>query len=205
MTFLCGMCRKEKASIDFYLKHKDREATKRSDWCGWCIECMKQYKKDWYAANSARVNREHKRQRFANHEQSLKLEAARRLAKSKDPSAVLRRRTVADLDGQTRYLHDRTRLWERSARLRGLEWSLTRSDVESMLEGQAGLCYYTGLKMVLAPNAPETVSLDRVDSSKGYTRSNVVLCCSRVNLMKLDMTVLEFREVVRLLHTNDRW
>lgn len=38
----------------------------------------------------------------------------------------------------------------------------------------------------------DTFSLDRIDSSKGYYRENVVLCCNIVNLMKSDMPINEF-------------
>lgn len=44
-----------------------------------------------------------------------------------------------------------------------------------------------------------TVSVDRLDSSKGYTLENVVLCCAAINRMKMDMTVDEFRRWCQLV------
>lgn len=35
------------------------------------------------------------------------------------------------------------------------------------------------------------VSIDRVDSTKGYTKNNIQLVCSIINKMKLDMTIKE--------------
>jgi hypothetical protein len=67
-------------------------------------------------------------------------------------------------------------------------------------EKQKGRCYYTGRKMSLKPG-DEVVSVDRRDSSKGYTPANCVLCCSHANMMKRSMKEMEFiawcEEVVR--------
>jgi ferredoxin len=80
----------------------------------------------------------------------------------------------------------------RNAVTRGLGWALSSEDVEALWTRQRGLCAYTGAKMTFMPNDPNKVSLDRVDSTKGYDRSNVVLCGARANIMKRDMSVSEF-------------
>jgi len=46
-------------------------------------------------------------------------------------------------------------------------------------------CWYCG-------DVPETIGLDRIDNSKGYTLSNVVSCCRACNLAKLDADREEF-------------
>lgn len=38
---------------------------------------------------------------------------------------------------------------------------------------------------------PRLISIDRIDSNKGYTVDNTVLCCYAVNLMKSDLSVDE--------------
>lgn len=60
------------------------------------------------------------------------------------------------------------------------------------------VCSYTGLPLSwdggdLAP------SLDRIDNSGSHTRDNVVLSCKRVNLMRGNLTVDEFRNYCRLI------
>lgn len=61
---------------------------------------------------------------------------------------------------------------------------------------QAGRCAYSSHPMTLLPG-DFVISLDRVNSSHGYTKRNTVLCCFRVNIMKCAMTVDEFREWCR--------
>ena len=47
---------------------------------------------------------------------------------------------------------------------------------------QKGLCYYTNIPMQLTNEiVPELVSIDRIDSLKGYTEDNIVLCCYIIN------------------------
>ena len=43
------------------------------------------------------------------------------------------------------------------------------------------------------------VSVDRVDSTKGYTKSNIVLCCWAVNNIKQDLTVEELKYWSKLI------
>jgi hypothetical protein len=203
VKFRCNKCGFDKPSDNFYVKHKDRPQTQRSDWSSYCNDCMKQYKRDYYEKNAKRVNGIHKRRRNDNIEHYHGVEAAKRLAHSTNPEALLKRRKVASFDPRKRYLYDRTRQWKGSAKKRKLEWGLTLDDIENMLEGQGGKCHYTGLPLVLEANSQKTISLDRIDSSRGYVPSNVVLCCTFVNLAKLDMTVAEFREMVTILHERE--
>ena len=43
--------------------------------------------------------------------------------------------------------------------------------------------------------------LDRLDSSKGYTPSNSVPCCTRCNRAKNDMSIVEFRQHIIKMYT----
>lgn len=56
---------------------------------------------------------------------------------------------------------------------------------------QRGRCHFSGRPMTLQPG-PRCVSLDRLNSAKGYTRRNTVLAAMRVNTMKSDMREDEF-------------
>lgn len=54
------------------------------------------------------------------------------------------------------------------------------------------ICQYTGDILTLEPNKRNTFSFDRVDSSKGYTKTNTVPCCEVINTMKTDLPLDQF-------------
>lgn len=63
---------------------------------------------------------------------------------------------------------------------RGKEYSVTLQDLKEQWELQKGVCPYTGWNLITPRNtkgkrhtAPDTASLDRIDSSKGYIKGNV--------------------------------
>lgn len=64
-----------------------------------------------------------------------------------------------------------------------------------MFSEQNGRCAVTGVPMTTLRGGRHytNVSIDRIDSNRGYERSNVQLVCLVVNLMKLDMDMIEFR------------
>ena len=78
----------------------------------------------------------------------------------------------------------------------GLEFSINVDDVKNQYISQNGICFYTGNKMDVK-NLPwksngSSISIDRVDSNKGYTVENIVLCENFVNRMKGNLSQKEF-------------
>ena len=64
---------------------------------------------------------------------------------------------------------------------------LRSADIHALYDQQNGKCYYTGIKMVLMSdikNDPLLMSVDRKDSTLGYTKNNTVLCCLGINHLK---------------------
>ena len=74
----------------------------------------------------------------------------------------------------------------------GREFTITKEFVKELYEKQNGLCALTGWKLTVAPTQrqvgclrnPFELSIDRIDSSKGYTPDNVQLTGQWVNKLK---------------------
>lgn len=77
--------------------------------------------------------------------------------------------------------------FKKSAEERGKVFNLTSSYLEGLLDGCSRRCYYTGVILDYA-----AMSLDRLDSSIGYVKGNVVLCGKKSNQMKYTYQVSEF-------------
>ena len=82
------------------------------------------------------------------------------------------------------------KLWSAAkarATTKGLRFTLLKTDIARMWEDQAGLCALLGLPFNLAQGKGQfgqwdSPSIDRIDSSKGYTLDNVRLVFISVNL-----------------------
>lgn len=89
------------------------------------------------------------------------------------------------------------------ARLRNLEFSITLKDVWNLFIKQNRKCSLTGLEIVFAKNRKQmsttTSSLDRIDSTKGYTLDNVQWVHKDINVMKLDLNEAYFINMCRLV------
>lgn len=77
------------------------------------------------------------------------------------------------------------------ANKRGLPFDIDALSVVTLWYSQAGRCYLSGRPMTLTPG-PRCISLDRRDSSKGYTRKNTALAAVQINGMKSDLRIEEF-------------
>lgn len=78
------------------------------------------------------------------------------------------------------------------------EYTLTPEIIKKQLLKQDMKDYYTGV----IPKSYKEYSIDRIDSSKGYTEDNIVITTGIVNTMKLDMSIDEFKEQIKLLYNN---
>ncbi len=91
------------------------------------------------------------------------------------------------------------------ARYRALEkkidFNLTPEFLEQQWDRQNGLCFYTAQPMKAEKSEQfDSVSVDRIDSDKGYTPDNVVLCRSICNIMKNSMTCDTFKILITQLY-----
>lgn len=78
------------------------------------------------------------------------------------------------------------------------EHTITITDIRAQFEKQNGLCFWWGIPMECTNSDPlnyRKVSLDRLDSDKGYTPDNVVLCTEAANKCKSRMTAAEFLQL----------
>lgn len=70
------------------------------------------------------------------------------------------------------------------AKKKRIIWNLSLDFLTQLWEKQGGVCVYSGVPLSYEDNHPHTVSLDRIDSSKGYTEDNVQFVCTLVNYVK---------------------
>ncbi len=90
-----------------------------------------------------------------------------------------------------------------SARNRGIDFNITIEDAWEQFEAQNRECALTKLPLVIRQSirmkTEMTASLDRIDSSKGYTKDNIQWVHKDVNKMKNGYTEERFKEICRLV------
>ena len=99
----------------------------------------------------------------------------------------------------------RVRLWQNTlihdSKHRKLENNLTVDDINEMFDKQNGLCYWFKIPLIPSNHKkhPQQPSLDRLDSNKGYTKDNVVLCCYSANIGRNENDLKTWLEFLKLL------
>lgn len=87
---------------------------------------------------------------------------------------------------------------KRSSRNKNLKFDLDLKYLKDLWDGQNGKCFYTGIEMFLAKTIdykefkPNSASLDRIDSSKGYVKGNVKFVCLSINYAKNSFDETDF-------------
>lgn len=86
----------------------------------------------------------------------------------------------------------------KKGRLYENEFKLTVNDILEMKDKQKNLCAYSGKEMVWNVRGKwDQVSIDRIDSSKTYTKNNIVLVRWIANSMKNDLSFLDFKDEIK--------
>lgn len=63
---------------------------------------------------------------------------------------------------------------------RSKEFTLKLTDVERLMKRKT--CYYSGIRF--AQHGENSLTFDRIDPLKGYTKENTVACCFKINQLK---------------------
>jgi hypothetical protein len=89
------------------------------------------------------------------------------------------------------------------AKQRKIEFKITREEAWEIYKSQKELCALSGIPIFFGEsysNDITTASMDRIDSSKGYSPKNIQWVHKRVNQMKNDMTQDKFLEWCHIIH-----
>ena len=105
------------------------------------------------------------------------------------------------LDGRLLYFFHSGRAKCRDA---GMDFNITVAYLQDLLEKQDYKCYYTGLPLEVGKENVG-LSLDRIDSTKGYIEGNVAFTMGVVNRIKSSLELPYFIHLCRLIveHTKD--
>ena len=80
-----------------------------------------------------------------------------------------------------------------SARKRKIEMDITVKDIIELYDRQKGRCALTGIDLIIShEKIPMKLSVDRIDSSKGYSVNNIQLVVKILNLMKWETSNDDF-------------
>ncbi|AFY81773.1 hypothetical protein [Oscillatoria acuminata] len=99
----------------------------------------------------------------------------------------------------------------KSVKQRKIEASVTLQDLKQIWEQQGGICPYTGWDLVLLPCTtdyqylpltPNRASVDRIDSSKGYSLDNIQFVAVMANLAKHCFRETELLEFCQAVYQN---
>jgi hypothetical protein len=93
-----------------------------------------------------------------------------------------------------------------SANKRNLIFQITIDDIWEKYEEQNGLCAMTKrpifFKKIKEKQNGQTVSVDRIDNNKGYTKDNIWLVHKDVNIMKNSHSLEQLYELCELIIKN---
>lgn len=93
----------------------------------------------------------------------------------------------------------------------GFAFDLTAEYLEVLYKKQGGKCYYSGEPLRLGIDGdlnvkdnPYMISLDRIDSNRGYIQGNVVFCTFAANSAKNLLSESDFFRLVKKIYTTMR-
>jgi hypothetical protein len=145
-----------------------------------CAVCEKDYKRQYYIINKQRISDRIRKYKLARPE--WRKAVAREYFKNHRDKVRIYRSSI------TYYI---SRLLTRARVLAHESGRIIDIDFDFLMQlwnTQNGRCRLTGISMTHRHKDIRSVSIDRIDSTQGYTRDNVQLVCKFINLGKNSAT-----------------
>lgn len=100
---------------------------------------------------------------------------------------------------------DRLKLMKVRALNKGFGFDIDLDYLKKIYKEQDGKCFYTNIPMIINGNRSyNTLSIDRIDSDKGYIKGNIVFCLLCINTFKSNHSINDINlifEQIEHLHT----
>lgn len=87
------------------------------------------------------------------------------------------------------------------AKNKNFDFELDKEFIEELILKQENKCIYSGIEFIKGDKY-YNMSIDRIDSSKGYVKENSQLVCTIVNRMKSDFTEDTFLFLIKSIYEN---
>lgn len=174
----CRTCGEVKLLSEFGKSGKTTGTGYKND----CKVCLAKKLSDWRKSNPEK-SKEQDRQSYQNNKQKFKIKNQKRY-------------TNLTLDQKF------TQLVNTASKRKQFNCFISVEHLYDVWQNQKGLCAYTKLPLSSEAHQLNTVSLDRVDSNKGYTVDNIQLVCVPINRMKLNYTEAQFISLCQLVAQN---
>lgn len=99
------------------------------------------------------------------------------------------------------YLHMKKFQYQRRALRKGLEFTLTDEEFLLLVKQSCYYCNKAYTEEIRKVNRRQIhmLTIDRVDSNKGYTKDNCVACCKQCNTMKMDIPLQDWYNKIELI------
>lgn len=81
-----------------------------------------------------------------------------------------------------------------------LDFNITEQTINDLIIKQNNKCAYSGIEFVNDGSNIRSLSIDKIDPTKGYTEDNIQLVCSIVNMMKSNLQEDEFLEIINKIY-----
>ena len=185
----CSKCGKPKI-LDEFGKQTNAKDSHRSECKLCCNEAMAKYREN---------NKEHVQNlQSANY----KLNKTKIVKRAKTWAASHKEKCLAVSQKTRKVTRWHVTLASRSrtvAKMKNLDHNIDADHIMSLFKSQNGKCYWLGVPMVpsIEWRNPYQPSLDRLDRTKGYVKSNVVLSIQFANLGRSTQTAEEFKSFLK--------
>ena len=113
---------------------------------------------------------------------------------------------VINKDSLDHFLVDVLRASKTRSLKKKLDYNIDLEFLKDLWSKQEGKCAITGIIMkhsILNGRLKDNLSIDRINSSKGYTKDNIQFVCVAVNIMKGNMTMDELKHFCNLIIQNN--
>lgn len=102
------------------------------------------------------------------------------------------------MKNQLKEAHHKARVRAKKGRIEAGKCDITFDDLIQMWEKQKGRCYYSNVPMNTTIKTDFQASIERLDTTQGYTTQNIVLCCLEFNDV-IQWSRSKFNEMMNIL------
>lgn len=159
-----------------------------------CAECSRKRSREYYHRNKQKLSIKRRNQRRNG---EINKEAERIYHRQYANDNKLKRRKYREK--LSFFLAQAARRAKVYCNRKNAEFDINTAFLRQLWEKQKGLCAITGMQMAHKPHDLKSMSVDRIDPSKGYIKSNIHLVCKWVNFARSNHSLEEIKMVLKEL------